>query len=89
MHEMPITVDIFGGNTAHKAALSVINLDNPEANGEIYDNWASSVKDFPQIIEKKVVGVDGTFPFLSVITRVEYSCQDLTLQYRVLASPLD
>lgn len=54
MHEMPITVDIFGGNTAHKAALSVINLENPEANGEIYSNWASSVKDFPQIIEKKV-----------------------------------
>lgn len=52
---MPITVDIYGGNTAHKAALSVINLDTPEANGEIYENWASSVKDFPQIIEKKVM----------------------------------
>lgn len=52
---MPITVDIYGGNTAHKAALSVINLDNPEANGEIYDNWASSVKNFPQIIEKRVL----------------------------------
>lgn len=55
MREMPITVDIFGGNTAHKAALSVINLDNPEANGEIYENWGSSVKDFPQIIEKTVM----------------------------------
>lgn len=55
MRQMPITVDIFGGNTAHKAALSVVNLETPEANGEIYNNWASSVKDLPQVIEKKVV----------------------------------
>lgn len=52
---MPITVNIFGGDISLNSALSVINLENPEANGEIYDNWASSVKDFPQIIEKKVV----------------------------------
>lgn len=54
MRQMPITVDIFGGNTAHKAALSVVNLETPEANGEIYNNWASSVKDLPQVIEKKL-----------------------------------
>lgn len=51
---MPIKVNVFGGDPAFKGALSVLNLENPEANGEIYDNWASSVKDFPEVINQKV-----------------------------------
>lgn len=51
---MPIKVNVFGGDPAFKGALSVLNLEKPEANGEIYDNWASSVKDFPEVINQKV-----------------------------------
>ncbi|XP_068609128.1 complement component 7b [Brachionichthys hirsutus] len=53
-NNMPIKVDIIGGDPAFKAALSRLDLDIPEANGEIYDNWASSVKDFPQVIDQKL-----------------------------------
>lgn len=52
--KMPIKVNIFGGDTAFISALSVLDLENPEANGQIYDNWASSVKDFPDIVNQKV-----------------------------------
>lgn len=34
--------------------MSLLDLENPEANGEIYDNWASSVKDRPELIDQKV-----------------------------------
>lgn len=51
---MPIKVNIFGGDPAFISALSVLDLENPEANGEVYDNWASSVKDFPEVINQKV-----------------------------------
>lgn len=54
VNNMPITVDIFGGDPTFKASLSFLDLENPEANGEIYANWASSVKDFPQVIDQKV-----------------------------------
>lgn len=54
VNNMPITVDIFGGDPTFTASLSVLDLENPEANGEIYANWASSVKDFPQVIDQKV-----------------------------------
>ncbi|KAE8284817.1 Complement component C7 Precursor [Larimichthys crocea] len=52
--KMPIKVNIFGGDTAFISALSVLDLENPEANGQIYDNWASSVKDFPDIVNQKL-----------------------------------
>ncbi|KAK2818866.1 hypothetical protein Q5P01_024427 [Channa striata] len=52
--KMPIKVNIFGGDTAFIAPLSVLDLENPEANGEVYDNWASSVKDFPEVIDQKL-----------------------------------
>lgn len=51
---MPITVDILGGDLGFKDILSSLDLENPEENGQKYDNWASSVKDFPQIIDQKV-----------------------------------
>ena len=51
---MPIKVNAFGGDPGLKAALLVLDLDKPEANGEAYDNWASSVKDFPQVVDQKV-----------------------------------
>uniref|UniRef100_A0A3Q3KJ54 Complement component C7 n=1 Tax=Mastacembelus armatus TaxID=205130 RepID=A0A3Q3KJ54_9TELE len=52
--KMPIKVNIYGGDPAFIGALSVLDLENPEANGEIYDNWASSVKDFPEVIDQKL-----------------------------------
>lgn len=51
---MPIKVDILGGDPGFKDILSSLDLENPEENGQKYDNWASSVKDFPQIIDQKV-----------------------------------
>ncbi|KAK5851682.1 hypothetical protein PBY51_023219 [Eleginops maclovinus] len=54
VNNMPIKVKVFGGDTALTGALTVLDLDNPEANGEIYDNWASSVKDFPEVIDMKL-----------------------------------
>ncbi|XP_029301260.1 complement component C7-like [Cottoperca gobio] len=54
VNNMPIKVNIFGGDTAFTAALTRLDLDNPEANGEIYDNWASSVKDFPEVTDQKL-----------------------------------
>ena len=54
VNNMPIKVKVFGGDTALTGALTLLDLDNPEANGEIYDNWASSVKDFPEVIDMKV-----------------------------------
>lgn len=55
MNKMPIKVKIFGGDPSFISPLSVLDLENPEVNGEIYDNWASSVKDFPEIINHKVI----------------------------------
>nr|XP_046230768.1 complement component 7b [Scatophagus argus] len=54
VNKMPIKVNVFGGDSAFIASLSVLDLENPEANGEIYDNWASSVKDFPVVINQKL-----------------------------------
>lgn len=52
--KMPIKVDILGGNPGLKQYLSDLDLEKPEENGKKYDDWASSVKDFPQIIDHKV-----------------------------------
>uniref|UniRef100_A0A3P8TNR8 Complement component C7 n=1 Tax=Amphiprion percula TaxID=161767 RepID=A0A3P8TNR8_AMPPE len=51
---MPIKVTIFGGDPAFITGLTRLDLENPEANGEMYDNWASSVKDFPEVIDQKL-----------------------------------
>ncbi|XP_059214454.1 complement component 7b [Centropristis striata] len=54
VNKMPIKVNTFGGDIAFQSALSLLDLDNPEANGEVYDNWASSVKDFPEVVDQKL-----------------------------------
>ncbi|XP_041815757.1 complement component 7b [Chelmon rostratus] len=54
VNNMPIKVNVFGGDPAFIGALSVLDLENPEANGQIYDNWASSVKDFPEVTDQKL-----------------------------------
>uniref|UniRef100_A0A3Q2PK64 Complement component C7 n=1 Tax=Fundulus heteroclitus TaxID=8078 RepID=A0A3Q2PK64_FUNHE len=53
-HKMPIKVNVFGGDPSFIGALSVLDLQKPEANGEIYNNWAASVQDFPDIINQKL-----------------------------------
>ncbi|XP_061733152.1 complement component 7b isoform X2 [Nerophis ophidion] len=52
--KMPIKVNTFGGDPSFSDVLKVLDLDNPEVNGEAYDNWASSVKDFPDVIDQKL-----------------------------------
>ncbi|XP_029920788.1 complement component C7 [Myripristis murdjan] len=53
-NKMPFKTSVLGGDPAFIAALSVMDVENPEANGEIYDRWASSVKDFPEVINQKL-----------------------------------
>uniref|UniRef100_A0A1A8BY15 Complement component C7 n=1 Tax=Nothobranchius kadleci TaxID=1051664 RepID=A0A1A8BY15_NOTKA len=53
-NKLSINVKVFGGDPSFIGALSVLDLQNPEANGETYNNWASSVKDFPDIINQKL-----------------------------------
>ncbi|XP_056147148.1 complement component 7b [Lampris incognitus] len=45
---------VVGGDLAFIAALNVLDVDNPEANGANYDAWASSVKDFPDVINQQL-----------------------------------
>ncbi|XP_037122261.1 complement component 7b isoform X2 [Syngnathus acus] len=52
--KMPIKVNTYGGDPSFSDILKVLDLENPERNGEAYDNWASSVKDFPDVIDKKL-----------------------------------
>uniref|UniRef100_A0A4W6E4T2 Complement component C7 n=1 Tax=Lates calcarifer TaxID=8187 RepID=A0A4W6E4T2_LATCA len=54
VNKLPIKVNIYGGDLAFIGALTVLDLENPENNGEVYDNWASSVKDFPEVIDQKL-----------------------------------
>ncbi|XP_029024267.1 complement component 7b isoform X2 [Betta splendens] len=54
VNKMPIKINIIGGDPSFIAALSVLDLENPEANGKLYNNWASSVKDFPEVINQKL-----------------------------------
>ncbi|KAM4635676.1 complement component C7-like [Polymixia lowei] len=46
--------NVIGGDPAFISGLSLLDVENPEANGEIYDNWASSVKDFPEVVNQKL-----------------------------------
>uniref|UniRef100_A0AAZ3SNR4 Complement component C7 n=1 Tax=Oncorhynchus tshawytscha TaxID=74940 RepID=A0AAZ3SNR4_ONCTS len=46
--------NVIGGDPSFIAGLSVLDLENPEANGHMYDQWARSVKDFPQVINMKL-----------------------------------
>lgn len=54
INKLPIKVNVFGGDPSFISALMVLDLENPESNGETYDNWASSVRDFPQVIDQKL-----------------------------------
>ncbi|TNN49358.1 Complement component C7 [Liparis tanakae] len=54
VNKMSVKVDVVGGDPSFTGALSLLDLENPETNGEIYDNWASSVKDFPEVIDQKL-----------------------------------
>ncbi|XP_048857263.1 complement component C7 [Brienomyrus brachyistius] len=45
---------ITGGSPAFIAGLSVLNLEDPEANWNMYTKWAGSVKDFPTVINQKL-----------------------------------
>uniref|UniRef100_UPI0037E7F92C complement component 7b n=1 Tax=Semicossyphus pulcher TaxID=241346 RepID=UPI0037E7F92C len=53
-NKLSIKVNVFGGDPAFIGSLTVLDLENPEANGEVYDNWASSVKDFPEVVDQKL-----------------------------------
>lgn len=81
MNKMSIKVDVIGGDPTFTGALSLLDLENPEANGEIYDNWASSVKDFPEVIDQKVEALFSTHIELklSSITSVSYRQRGLEI----------
>ncbi|XP_060703159.1 complement component C7-like [Hemiscyllium ocellatum] len=43
-----------GGRPAFVAALSLINVRDPQANSDVYQRWAGSVKEYPVIINQKL-----------------------------------
>lgn len=51
---LPVKTNIIGGHGAYVAGLSQLDLENPEKNFAMYVKWAGSIKDFPQVIKKKV-----------------------------------
>ncbi|KAF7655348.1 hypothetical protein LDENG_00057370, partial [Lucifuga dentata] len=50
----PIKVNIVGGDPAFISSLTVLDLENPEVNGQNYESWVSSVKDFPDVTNMKL-----------------------------------
>lgn len=53
-HKMPVKTDIIGGYPAYIAGLSLLDLENPDSNKEMYSKWAGSVKEFPKVVKQKV-----------------------------------
>ena len=51
---LPIKTSVVGGAPGFISGLGVLDVENPEANAAMYENWASSVKDFPVVIDQKV-----------------------------------
>ncbi|KAM9450355.1 complement component C7-like isoform 2-T2 [Clarias gariepinus] len=51
---LPVKTNIIGGHGAYVAGLSQLDLENPEKNLAMYAKWAGSIKDFPQVIKKKL-----------------------------------
>ena len=49
-----VKTNIVGGAASFISGLGVLDVEDPEANGAMYENWASSVKDFPDVIDQKV-----------------------------------
>lgn len=53
---MPVKTNIIGGHGAYVSGLGLLDLENPEQNQAMYDKWAGSVKNYPQVIKQKVGG---------------------------------
>ncbi|KAI2651405.1 Complement component C7 [Labeo rohita] len=53
-HKMPVKTDIIGGYPAYIAGLSLLDLENPDSNKEMYSKWAGSVKEFPKVVKQKL-----------------------------------
>ena len=51
---LPIKTSVVGGAPGFISGLGVLDVENPAANAAMYENWASSVKDFPVVIDQKV-----------------------------------
>ncbi|CAL8387036.1 unnamed protein product [Boreogadus saida] len=49
-----VKTNIVGGAASFISGLGVLDVEDPEANGAMYENWASSVKDFPDVIDQKL-----------------------------------
>ncbi|KAL4630069.1 complement component C7-like [Arapaima gigas] len=49
-----VSSPIVGGHPAYIAGLSNLDVQNPEANWNMYSKWAGSVKDFPTVINQKL-----------------------------------
>uniref|UniRef100_A0A672N870 Complement component C7 n=1 Tax=Sinocyclocheilus grahami TaxID=75366 RepID=A0A672N870_SINGR len=53
-HKMPVKTDIIGGHPAYIAGLSLLDLEKPDSNKQMYSKWAGSVKEFPKVIKQKL-----------------------------------
>uniref|UniRef100_A0A673NDC1 Complement component C7 n=1 Tax=Sinocyclocheilus rhinocerous TaxID=307959 RepID=A0A673NDC1_9TELE len=53
-HKMPVKTDIIGGHPTYIAGLSLLDLENPDSNKQMYSKWAGSVKEFPKVIKQKL-----------------------------------
>uniref|UniRef100_A0A672RXQ9 Complement component C7 n=1 Tax=Sinocyclocheilus grahami TaxID=75366 RepID=A0A672RXQ9_SINGR len=53
-HKMPVKTDVIGGHPAYIAGLSLLDLENPDSNKQMYSKWAGSVKEFPKVIKQKL-----------------------------------
>ncbi|CAL8320838.1 unnamed protein product [Lota lota] len=49
-----IKTNVVGGAGGFISDLGVLDLEDPEANAARYERWASSVKDFPDVINQKL-----------------------------------
>ncbi|XP_026090660.1 complement component C7 [Carassius auratus] len=53
-HKMPVKTDIIGGHPSYIAGLSLLDLENPDSNKQMYSKWAGSVKEYPKVIKQKL-----------------------------------
>ncbi|XP_053277557.1 complement component C7 [Pleuronectes platessa] len=47
-------VEVEGGGVEHVAALTTMQLNDPDINWEMYSNWSESVGSFPKVIKPKL-----------------------------------
>ena len=57
-------VEVEGGGVEGVAALTTMQLNDPDNNWEMYSNWSESVSSFPKVIKQKV---RGNFQSLSIM----------------------